>query len=104
MKEKLVGALGGFGYVLWLIISLLYVIAPVVILDFPFWLTFILLFAINSLPLIGLIVNAVLYIWAFFVTLGGPQDVIAIVFYVFFALYLLTELLPVLLAMFSSRK
>jgi hypothetical protein len=104
MKEKLVGSLGLFGYLLWIVVGLLYVIAPVVMLDLPFWVTFILLFAINSLPLIGTLINIVLYIWAFFVTLGGPQDVVAVVFYVLFALFVITELIPILSALFSRDR
>ena len=101
MKQKLLGTLGGFGYILWLIISLLYVIAPVAILDLPYFATFILLVAINTLPLIGTVISSVLYVWAFFVTIAGPQDIVSLIFYVFFLIFAISEMIPTIALLYN---
>lgn len=103
MKDKLASALGGFGAVLWYIISFLYGFAPLVILRFPFWLDLLLIIAMTSIPLVGELIRIALYIWAFVVVVNGPFDIIAIVFYVFFALYFFTTLLPLILSLFGGK-
>ena len=96
MKEKLLSVFGRFGIVLWYIISFLYGFIPLVFLRFPFWVDFLLIVVMTSVPYLGEIVRIVLYIWAFVVVLHGPFDIPAIIFYVFFALYVLTTLLPLI--------
>lgn len=103
MKEKLKSALGTFGIVLWLIFNLAACIVPVVVLDFSFWwslLVFAVVFIFNSL---GGILMFVLYIWAFIVAVQGPQDIITIVLYVCFAVYVIPTILYLISAVFSKR-
>lgn len=104
MKEKLEGILGGFGAILWYFLSIVYSFAPLFILHFPWWLDGIIIFIILFVPFVGEIVRIVLYIWAFIVVLNGPMDVVAIVFFVVFAIYALAELLPLAVTLFSSKK
>lgn len=103
MKSKLSEKLGVVGYWLAFLIGIVYVIAPTVILDFPFWLTFVCILIVQTVPFIGALLNAGLYIWAFTVCLSGPQDIFAVIFYVCFALFALTELIPFLLGLFSPK-
>ena len=103
MRSKLTEHLGAAGYFLTLIIGVFYIIAPTVILDFPFWLTFICILIVQTIPFIGMLLNAGLYIWAFTVCLSGPQDVIAVIFYICFALFIITEAIPLTLAVFSPK-
>ena len=86
LKEKLAGALGVAGIWIYYGITVLFAFAPLVMLDFPFLVDLLIIAAIMFLPYIGSIANLVLWVWAFIVTLGGPQDVIAIVFYVLFGI------------------
>ena len=90
MKDKLVDALGTFGMVLWYIISVIHAIAPLVILHTPFWLSFLLLVAINVIPLFGEIIRLVLYVLAFIVAFSQPFDIFSIVFFVCTAFYVFT--------------
>ena len=83
-------------------ITILFGFAPLIMLDFPFIVDFLLIAAITSLPYVGGVINLVLWIWALIVTIAGPQDVIAIVFYVFFALNALRVIFIFFLS-FSGR-
>lgn len=96
LKEKLLGALGTLGYIIWLLISFIGFIFPIIMItlsfDLPFWATFILLpirifvpFAGHILLIIGLI-GAIM----------GVQDVIAIVYYVYAAIVLIPDILKLL--------
>lgn len=98
MKDKLVSALGTFGVVLWYAIVVLITFAPLTILGFSFWIDAIIIFAITTIPFLGSIVNVVIWIWAFVVCIGGPQDVFAIIYYVLFA----NKAIYVLLTMASN--
>ena len=89
MKEKLCDIFGGFGYILYHLIIAVFSIIPFVILDFPLWLIFLLTAAFSLFPLIGGIANLGFYIWAFVKAVSGPQDALAIIFYIFFSLYVL---------------
>lgn len=102
MKEKLTTTLGALGGVLWFILSALYCFSPLLILRLPGWLDFILFMAMFSLPFVGELVRAVLYIWALVVAIQGPQDVFAIVFYVIAAIYFFTTLVPFVAAFFKK--
>lgn len=103
-KEKLVEKLGTFGFILWFIISLIYILVPVAILPIPFWLRGIIVLAIYALPMIGLLVETGVFFWGFYVTISGPQDVIAIIFYVVFALWMVTTFIPVFRYVFFNKK
>lgn len=86
LKAKLITSLGSLGLILFYMIGVLFAIAPLVILDTPFWLTFLLVIAINVIPLIGSLIEVVLWVWALIVAIGSPQDIFVIVFYVLFAI------------------
>lgn len=71
------------------------VIFPLAVLDTPFWISGLVGLAIFSPVIFGseslfvavcalysLIARPALYIWALVVTIGGPQDTIAILFYI----------------------
>lgn len=103
MKDKLVGALGGFGFVLWYIFSIIYAFAPLYILRFPFWIDLILICVITTLPFVGEVVRLGLYVWAFAAVVGQPINVYSIGFYVCAVLYLLTTVIPMLGAMISKK-
>lgn len=104
MKDKLFGALGTFGVILWYIISFLYSFFPLVILRFNFWIDLILIAVMAAVPFAGEIVRLVLYVWAFIVVIGRPIDWLSIVFFVFAALYLFTTVIPFVTSLFSRRE
>ena len=103
MKEKLENVLGGFGAILWYIISIVYSFGPLYILHFPFWLDAILIAVILFLPFIGELVRLALYIWALIVVLSQPIDIVSIIFLVFAALYFFTTVLPLVLSLLVKK-
>lgn len=103
MKEKLTNALGVTGSVIWHIILMVLALSPLIILDLPFWADLIIIFAVMSLPFIGDIVMLGVYIWAFIVAISGPIDIVVIIFFISAGLYVLFDLLPTLLMLFSRK-
>lgn len=78
MKEKLQSALGTFGNVLYWIFRLLISILPVVMIDAPFWASFLIFLICAIIPYLSL----PLWIWGFIAAIRGSQDVFAIIYYV----------------------
>ena len=103
MKDKLAGALGGIGIIIWYIISFLYSFAPLMVLRFGYLADFILILIMSTLPIVGEVIRFALYIWAFIVVINQPVDVFSIIFFVFAALYLFTTVIPMIAALFSKR-
>lgn len=102
LKERLVGKLGTLGFALWFIISLIFMVVPVAILPVSIWIRALILCVIYALPMIGLLVQIVVYFWGFFVAISGPQDIVAIIFYIVFALWICSSFIPLLISMFSG--
>ena len=55
-------------------------------------------------PTVGGIIQLILYVWGFFRALSMPFSGWILVFYICFALYFFTQLLPMLLALFSRNR
>lgn len=96
IKDRIIGTLGAFGFILWYFISIVAIIAPLIILQLPVWIDLILIFALFFLP----IPEFPLWIWALVVAIQGPQDWIAITYYVLFAIMEL----PLFINFISSLK
>ena len=94
LKNKLVSALGGAGFIVWLLISVLISVFPIVAIH-PHWIISILLcFAIVIIrPLIG-----PLWIWGLVCTIIGKQDTFAIIYYVLTAVLFLPHFISILLS------
>ena len=104
LKDKLVGALGGFGYVIFYIVALLLTFAPLVSLNLPFLVRLLVIAAVLMLPFVGELILFILWVWAFIVELRTPIDTWSIIFFVAAAVYIFTFLLPILIALFSHKK
>lgn len=97
MKDRLENALGTVGLVIWYIIAAIVTVAPFLVLDLPAWAEFLLILAILMLPVIGGVVAVAVWIWALIVAVQGPQDAVAIIFYVALAInafFIIPSLLP----------
>lgn len=97
MRKKLFAALGATGTVIWFICSVALMFAPLIILHLPFFVDFLIITVVSSVPILGSIVNVVIWIWALIVNINGPQDILAYIFYVLFALnafYVVATLFP----------
>ena len=97
VKEKLVGLFGTFGLVLYFVLSVALAFFPFVFLNFGFWIECLVILVILWLPLIGTVVNAVIWIWALVVCIKGPQDVWTIIYYILFII----NFFPYIRAFFS---
>lgn len=104
MKEKLQGVLGGFGMVLWFIISALYCFSPFLVLRLPILLEFVLFLAMLCLPIAGEFIRMALYVWAVVVAFGHPLDVFTIIFFVIAAIYFFTTLVPFFVSLFGRKE
>lgn len=101
LLEKLSGALGVFGWVLYYIITTLLSFAPLIMLDFSFWINIALVFVVICIPILGELVLFGLFVWAFIVTVGQPIDVWSVVFFVSTAVYVFTTLIPSIISIFK---
>lgn len=102
MKEKLTDALGSVGIVLFYIISVLIVCAPLGFLDFPFWLDVLIIIGFQLLPGIGSIAELVLWVWSFFIVIKGPIDVLAILYFVAMGIYFFSFLPPIIVSIIAK--
>ena len=102
MKDKLMSALGRFGFILFYVIMLLFIVAPLVILDLPYWAAVILIFIIFASSYIGGIVCVGLYIWAIVHVFTHRFDIVSLIFLVIAALYFLIFVIPPTIHMFSK--
>ena len=105
LKDWLMNALGGFGCLIYFLVAYLFQFAPLIVLDLHFIIFFIVFFVICFIPIIGTIVNVVIWIWALVVTINGSQDVFAIIYYIIFGINALHVVSKLLLAFLpnSSR-
>lgn len=101
IKEKLEGAIGGAGTILFYIISILMSVSPLVLIDLPFWID-VLLLALLSAPFIGDIAYIFICIKAFPVAISDPADFISILFFISFAINISCKVLPLIIALVSA--
>ena len=99
MKEELSAALGLFGIILYYLISLLIAFLPIFIISKSFWISMIFFWIIQILP----ISSIVFWIWGLIVTLNGPQDIIATIYYVLFAIMFIPFFISTILDLFKKR-
>ncbi len=92
--------------ILYYLFAYLATFLPLIVLDFPFWLTLIIIVIVTSfagflpvdLALLGL------WVWAFIVALNGPQDILAILTYIFFGIKVLLFLIPIVSELMSKKE
>ena len=101
MREKLTNALGGFGIILWYLFSFIFCFAPLLFIKMPFIVRLLAIGAILFLPLIGEIIRAGLYVWAFFVVISEPMDVFSIIFFICLAIYVFAFGIPLIQSLFA---
>ena len=102
MKEKLTGALGGFGFVLFYSIMLLFCFAPLLILDLPIYIDFVCILIILGSRYFGGLVCIGLYVWATVHVFTHRFDIVSLIFLVIAALYFLIFVIPTTIHMFSK--
>ena len=93
LKDILLGSLGAVGYAIWFVASALLMYAPLLFLDFPFWIDVVIIIAVTTIPFVGGITEFVIWIWSFVVVISDPIDGWSIFYFVTFAIYFITNIL-----------
>lgn len=94
MKDKLVNALGWFGYIIYFLIVSILAFIPLSILQFSFWINILIIPVILFIPFWGDIAEFLLWAISFPKAISGEQDVWAIIYYIGLVVYAITSLLP----------
>lgn len=97
LKEKLTAALGGFGTVLYFIISILVYVLPFIFIDCNFFLTALFIGIQSLVPFVDLI----FWVWGLVCAITGKQDVWTIGYYIAFAAFVLPEIIYLIIALLS---
>ena len=100
MKDKLLGALGGFGIVLWYILLIVVAGLPFAMIGTRFWITALLIGVECCLP----ISSVVFWIWGLICAIQEEQDVWAILYYIAFAVMFCPFFINTLSALFGRKR
>lgn len=103
MKEKLTTLFGGFGLVLWFILSIFFTIAPFYFIDLSFWLILLLVYAVLYIPILGELINVAIWIWALVLCINSPQELFSIIYYILFAFNTIRVALTVYLTLHNQK-
>lgn len=104
MKEKLSNTLGGFGLVLWLVLSFLFMAVPVWATGLPLAAMLLIFAVLFFTDIIGSLLTIAVYIYSTFVVLSNPIDWFSIVFFVDMALYIIFCFIPAIAQIISTAK
>lgn len=85
------------GTVMYVVAALL-TAAPLFMLGFPWWVDFLIIIGIYFIPFFGGLAQIVIWIWGLVAAISGPQDILAIIYYVLFAVYAVLFLVPIVLS------
>lgn len=99
MKEKLQSALGGFGLIIWYVISTIIYIIPFVMIGASFWLNIVFFGIIQLFPPASI----VFWIWGLICAINGVQDIWAIVYYVLFVIGFMPFFIWIISSLFSKK-
>lgn len=100
MKEKLQNALGTFGGILYWILTILIAILPLVMIDMPSLVDFIILAVCSFLPFLSI----PLWIWGLVEAIKGPQDIFAIIYYIATVAIFLPTIISMISGFIDKRK
>ena len=101
-KETLVGTLGVVGFIIWFLLGAVLLFLPLSFLDFPLWVDFIIILVLMNTQVLGGVLSIVLWVWSFTEVIAHPIDGWSIFYFVGFAIYLLTSILPMVSGIISA--
>jgi hypothetical protein len=97
IKDFLYGILGPFGCIASVIFALFPIIMTMIAFDLPIWWNFIFVAFLFFAPTFTTIVLGIV---ALVGTIMGPQDLLAIIYYIYFAIVIVSPNIPLLLQLF----
>lgn len=102
LKDKLLDTFGVLGGILYYVFNFLFCFAPVYVLPISMWWVLVITIVAFIFPAVYGLVSPILWTWGLVVTIGSPQDWIAIVFYVFFVLWFVVSFIPFIYNLFRA--
>lgn len=104
IKDFLLNALGGIGYVIYYLVALAVSIFPLLMFNMPWWLYIILslivIYFVGNIPL----ATEILWIIGLFGAIFGKQDIFAIIYYVMFAIIVGGYIIKLIKVLLSNDK
>lgn len=94
MKEKIVGLMGGFGFVIYLCITSVLTFIPLAIVHWNFVIDAILIAIVLFVPIVGSVVQFLLWIISVPLVISGPFDFVAVLYYLALVIYLIAYGIP----------
>ncbi|MBE6729675.1 MAG: hypothetical protein E7568_05535 [Ruminococcaceae bacterium] len=98
LKDKLFNALGSFGIIIYYIFNLFILALPFIMIDVNFILTIIFVAVEMFIP----VTSIVFWIWGLVCAIIGEQDVIAIIYYIAFAILWVPYFISVIKSIFKK--
>lgn len=103
IKEWCMSVFGAGAYIVFFLLACFINIFPLIFIDMPFWVDFLLLMGMSAIPFISNFISLAVWIWGLVAAIGGRQDVFAILFYIVFAIKMIDLLINLLSGIFSNR-
>ena len=100
MKEKLLSALGSVGIVLYYLATLIISVLPFVMIDASFLLKLVLIAISTFFPA----TSVIFWVWGLIGAINGPQDFIAIIYYVLFVVMFLPFFISTISSLFRKSR
>ena len=95
---RLLFPLGGIGVLLYYILAILLVCAPLCVLNLPWWVDCLFALLILNFPVVSYILRIALYIWAAF-SLPGAKTAAVVVYSLSLAEFVFLEVVPLVYAL-----
>lgn len=99
IKEKIVGALGTFGFILYFIVQLLVSILPFLMIGGGFFFSLLLISIHYFVP----ITSVIFWIWGLVCAIKGVQDIWAVIYYIAFVVIWIPFYINVLTSLFKKN-
>lgn len=104
LKEKLVNALGHFGFALFMALIAFWVFLPFSFLGLPVWADTLILLGIIFIPILGTIGALAVWVFSFINAISAPIGVHSILYFIALAAYVIIILIPFILNLFTPSR
>ena len=104
IKDFLLTSMGTFGFVLYFAIAILITVFPLLMFNMPHWLYLVLALLVQFVLINIPFCMEILYIIGLFGAIGGKQDIIAIIYYVVFALMVVPTIIRLIKLLFAREE
>lgn len=99
IKDFLLNTLGTIGGILYYVILIVISVLPFAVINLPLWAEIIMILIVYFLPFL----SPIIWIWGLISAIIGPQDWIAIVYYIVFAIFFMPIFIKTVLDIFTKK-